>query len=93
MRLKIYRIKPDIVLFDKFEVEEDVVKKIKEIINPKVILFDNKYKANAYADTVINAIVRLVQCKGQNLPRFEIPYFKEGISKILEQMQNDQSRC
>lgn len=53
----ISRINPDIVIFDKFEVKEDVVRKIKERSSKIIFLFDNESTANKYADAVINAIV------------------------------------
>ncbi len=43
-------------MFDKFEVEENVVRSVKEL-GAKIVLLDSESKANRYADIVINAIV------------------------------------
>jgi len=50
-------INPDVIVFDKFEVEEVIVRKIREKTNSKIVLFDNESNANKYADVVINAIL------------------------------------
>ena len=53
-------VKPDFIIFDKFNVEEELAAKAKRY--GSVVLFDST-TANEHADLIINAMVR---CKGNN---------------------------
>jgi len=49
--------KPNIIVIDKLEVNEQFAKYIKTNLNARLIIFGNISSANKYADVVINAII------------------------------------
>ena len=50
------KTKPNIIIIDKREVEENFAKEIKDKLNTNLIIFGNLSNANKYADVVINVI-------------------------------------
>lgn len=49
--------KPNAIIIDKLEVDENFARDIKSNLNSKLIIFGNISSANKYADIVINAII------------------------------------
>jgi len=49
--------KPNAIIIDKLEVDENFARDIKNGLNAKLIIFGNISSANKYADVVINAII------------------------------------
>jgi UDP-2,4-diacetamido-2,4,6-trideoxy-beta-L-altropyranose hydrolase len=49
-------LKPDIVVIDKLEVEENFAKTLKASIKTRLVIFENTSAANEYADIVVNAV-------------------------------------
>lgn len=49
--------KPNAIIIDKLEVDENFARDIKNDLNSKLIIFGNISSANKYADVVINAII------------------------------------
>lgn len=54
-RLK--EISPNTVIIDRLNLDEYFVKRLKDNLNTKVVIFDNLSTANKHADVVVNAIV------------------------------------
>jgi spore coat polysaccharide biosynthesis predicted glycosyltransferase SpsG/RimJ/RimL family protein N-acetyltransferase len=51
------KLSPTTVVIDKLNVGSDVVRKIKNDIKSRIVIFDNVSQANRYADVVVNAII------------------------------------
>ncbi len=51
------KIKPDIVVIDKLEVEESFAQQLKNSLKAKLVIFDNTSTANKHADIVVNAVL------------------------------------
>ena len=49
--------KPDIVIIDRLNVEQDFAEKLKNTLNTRLVVFENLSTANRYADVVVNAIL------------------------------------
>jgi UDP-2,4-diacetamido-2,4,6-trideoxy-beta-L-altropyranose hydrolase len=53
----VIRLKPNIIIFDKLNVDENLAKEIKTSTGSKLVLFENESGANCYASVVVNAII------------------------------------
>jgi UDP-2,4-diacetamido-2,4,6-trideoxy-beta-L-altropyranose hydrolase len=51
------KLNPCVIIFDKLEVNENLVKELREKTESKLVLFENNSAANNYADIVVNAVV------------------------------------
>lgn len=50
-------LEPKIIIIDKLEVQEGFIKKLRELVDAKLVIFGNLSGANKYADIVVNAHV------------------------------------